>query len=231
MENWKMMVGVITGTLVLVFGVSVLFSRQSEKEVALVSEELLVGEARHVRVGRSGEASGSGKMVGNASRAAEMESGGEVTIVEFSDFQCPACRATQSVIEKALEVGDKKVRLIYRHFPLPTIHKNAMLAAVASEVAGEQDKFFSYHDLLFARQSEWDEAEDVREKLVGYAGELGMDEQGFDESLDEERYMEVVNEDLRVARALGLLVTPSLFVEGRAVSANELVALVQGLSK
>lgn len=79
----------------------------------------------------------------------------KVTIVEFSDFQCPFCKQAVSTLDQVLEEYKGKVRLVYKHYPITSIHPNAQIAAEASECAREQNKFWEYHDLLFAQQTAW----------------------------------------------------------------------------
>ena len=80
-----------------------------------------------------------------------------VTLVEYSDFQCPACRIFSTVLDDVLATAElrDRVRLVYRYFPLVSIHKNAFLAASAAEAAGMQGKFWEMHDLLFKEQDNW----------------------------------------------------------------------------
>jgi protein-disulfide isomerase len=80
---------------------------------------------------------------------------GKVTIVEFSDFQCPFCQRAVSTVNQVLNTYKGKVTLIYKHYPIPSLHPNATMAANASECAREQGKFWEYHDILFNTQTAW----------------------------------------------------------------------------
>src|SRR5581483_190972 len=86
----------------------------------------------------------------------------KVTIIEFADFQCPACGQAHPALKQILEEYKGKVTFIYRHFPLPQ-HQNAILAAKASEAAGEQGKFWEMHDMLYEKQNEWSESNNAEE--------------------------------------------------------------------
>ena len=95
-----------------------------------------------------------------------------VTLVEYSDFQCPACGAYAPLVEKLMVDYADKVRFVYRHFPIYSKHPNAEIAARASEAAGKQGQFFQYAQLLFAKQSDWVDQPDPRETLKDYAKSL-----------------------------------------------------------
>jgi len=143
-----------------------------------------------------------------------------VTIVEFSDFQCPACeQAFQDLHDLLRRRND--VRVVFRHFPLDQqcnermtrgVHPMACLAAAAAECAGQQGKFWEYHDLLFANQSTLE-----RESLFAHARATTLDLRAFRTCLDDPATMEGVREDVRAADALGVDSTPTIFVNGRRI--------------
>src|SRR3989344_8159194 len=98
----------------------------------------------------------------------------KVTIVEFSDFQCPACGAAHPVVKQVIKEYGDRILFVYRHFPLLATHQYALKAAEAAEAAGEQGKFWEYHDLLFAKQDNL-----KTEDLKRYAQELELDTAKF----------------------------------------------------
>lgn len=133
----------------------------------------------------------------------------ELTIYEYSDFQCPGCGALAPVLQQFLE-DYPEVRLVYRHFPLD-FHDKAFITAEATEAAGAQGKFWEMHDLIFANKGEWDtlsEAE-ARTKMVEYAETLGLDTETFAEVLEEGVYRDKVDAQYQESQALGLPGTPS----------------------
>ncbi|MFZ5424260.1 MAG: DsbA family protein [Patescibacteria group bacterium] len=131
-----------------------------------------------------------------------------VTIVEFSDFQCPACKTAAPVVKTLLRKYDGDVRLVYRNFPLPQ-HRNAEMAAIAAQAAGQQGKFWEYHDVLFANQDKLREQD-----LVKYADDLELDVAQFEQDLKNEIFENVIAEDIRDARAIGVSSTPTFYVNG-----------------
>ena len=139
---------------------------------------------------------------------------GSITLVEFSDFQCPACLAVQEPLKEILNKFDGKVEFVYRHFPLTTIHKNAQVAAQAAEAAGLQGKFFPMHDKLFATQSSWAGTSDPRETFVTYATELGLDKDKFLSDVDSQAVKDAVGVDMLASSRYALTGTPTFFVNG-----------------
>lgn len=131
-----------------------------------------------------------------------------VTIVEFTDFECPACAAMHPVLEEVLKSYGNKVRLVVRDFPLNR-HEHARKAAEAANAAHAQGKFFEYAALLFTRQKALDVA-----SLKKYATELGLDRARFDAALDRGTYAAEVKHDIEDGEMYGVDVTPTIFVNG-----------------
>jgi protein-disulfide isomerase len=137
-----------------------------------------------------------------------------ITIVEFSDFQCPFCarfyaQTLPSIEENYIKTG--KVKFIYRDFPL-NFHQYAQKAAEAAECADEQGKFWEYHDILFQKQSEWSSA--GIEKLKEYAQNFGLDIAKFNECLDSGKYTGEVQKDYSDGSNYGVTGTPTFFING-----------------
>jgi len=133
----------------------------------------------------------------------------KVTIVEFSDFQCPACRAAHSIVkEVTAEYGDR-ILFVYRHFPIVSSHPDALDAAEAAEAAGEQGKYWEYHDILFENQENL-----KKEDLQKYAKKLGLDMDKFGEALDTGKFKDKVRADIDDAQKLGVRATPTFFING-----------------
>lgn len=138
----------------------------------------------------------------------------KVTIVEFADFQCPACARTQPVIKQILHDYQDDVTFVFRHFPLPQ-HTNAIPAARAAEAAGEQKKFFEMADLLYANQSRWGESRDPQDIFLDLAGDLGLNKEQFMKDLESQKYDERIQEDKSDGMTLGANSTPTIFINGQ----------------
>ncbi len=132
-----------------------------------------------------------------------------VTIVEFSDFQCPFCQRVQGTLRDLLKKYDGKVKLAYRDFPLGEMHRRAEAAAEASRCAGEQGKFWEYHDLLWTDPSKLDPA-----ALSGYAARLALDEIRFNACVTGGRYKADIEKDLRDGAKAGVSGTPAFVING-----------------
>jgi protein-disulfide isomerase len=142
-----------------------------------------------------------------------------VTIVEFTDFQCPSCAAMHPVLEEVLKSYGNKVRLVVRDYPLSQ-HENALKAAEAANAANAQGKFFEYAALLYTRQK----ALDVP-SLKKYASEIGLNRQKFDAALDGGSYAAEIKHDIEDGEIYGVSSTPTIFVNGvmlRVLSAQGL---------
>lgn len=137
----------------------------------------------------------------------------KVTIVEFSDFQCPFCQRFHPTVQQALDEYGDDVRWVYKHFPLDSIHPEARPAANAAECAGEQGKFWEFGDQLFVNQARLGTA-----YYKSLAVELGIGGSKFDSCVDDNKYADKVNSDYQQGLAAGVQGTPASFINGRLVS-------------
>ena len=139
-----------------------------------------------------------------------------VTIVEFSDFQCPFCsrffEQTLPLIEQNY-INTGKVNLVYRDYPL-SFHQNAKPAHIASECADEQDAFWGYHDILFEKQIEWQSIgfDIVNKQFLAYAQELGLDESTFSSCFESNEIEQEIQSDFQDGAKYGVTGTPTFFV-------------------
>lgn len=136
-----------------------------------------------------------------------------VTLVEYSDFQCPACSSFQPVVTELMAQYGENIRFEYKHFPLP-IHNFAQQAAVAAEAAAQQGKFFEFHDALFINQKEWSSSATPQTFFIKYAEELNLDVDKFKMHQNSSVLRDAVRADLNEARELGLTGTPTFFLNG-----------------
>lgn len=142
----------------------------------------------------------------------------KIEIVEFSDFQCPYCKQVNPALNGVVEKYGDKVKLVFRQFPLTSIHPEAFKAAEASLCASDQGKFWEMHDLLFEEQRQLS-IENLKEK----AQRLGLNKAKFDACLDGDNYTAQVQTDLQEGALAGVTGTPALFINGRPYSGNRTV--------
>jgi len=143
----------------------------------------------------------------------------KVTIIEYSDFQCPACGAYYPVIKRLEEKFDSQIAVVYRHFPLTQIHQNAELAATAAEAAGRQGKFWEMHDLLFENQKIWSANSDAKEIFISYAKQLQLNEEQFVSDLGAKDLREKISSSYKEGVSLGITGTPTFFLNGKKLPA------------
>jgi protein-disulfide isomerase len=154
-----------------------------------------------------------------------------VTLLEYGDFECRACGAVRPVLHGLLERNARAVRLVYRHFPITTIHPHAAMAAEAAECAGAQGKFWLMHDMIFNNQPEL-EYEDLR----WCAEAIGLDVLRFDDEMAAHLYRDEIRRDFRRGVQDGVNGTPTIFIEGHRYDGPRdegamdaaIAALVQG---
>lgn len=140
-----------------------------------------------------------------------------IIIVEYSDFQCPACRVYYGITKQLMvEFGDQ-ISLVYRHFPLTSIHINAEFAARAAEAAGKQGKFWEMHDLLFEKQAEWSNQNDVESLFISYAKLLNISIEQFKADWRSAEVKNFVRAQKNHALKSGLTGTPSFFINGEQI--------------
>lgn len=147
----------------------------------------------------------------------------KVTIVEFSDFQCPFCKKyVDETLPLVASTYSSKVRYVFRDFPIDQLHPQATQAAEAAACAADQGKFWEYHDVLFQNQGALDVA-----SLKGYAGKLGLDQATFDACVDSKKHAEEVQADFSDGRANDVTGTPTFFINGRKVVGAQSFATMQ----
>lgn len=210
MKNVPLLVGTILGTVLLIVGIAYFFSGpvSPTAEMPVVDQAQLLDGARY-------------------SFGPEQTA---VTVVEFSDFQCPACKATEPIVSQLKNTYGDSVKFVYRHFPLDTIHPNARLAAQASEVAGDEGKFWEFHDLLFAKQEEWSDITDKQQLLNtfgDYASQLQIDKASFLEKIESQEVAERVSRDSDLGTDLQVNSTPTFYVNGKQTAAPQLLTAVE----
>lgn len=146
-----------------------------------------------------------------------------VTLVEFSDFECPYCGGLFPTLKQIEENHRGNVRVVYRQYPLAS-HRNAQKAAEASLCANEQNRFWDFHDALFANQRDL-----TVDALKRRADELRLDTKAFNKCLDSGKHADTVRRDIQEGSLLGVTGTPALFINGRPLSGNQPYAVINGI--
>jgi protein-disulfide isomerase len=190
----KVLIGISVATIVLVVGASLIFggqSSQSQNAAPIANPEALIRNDSHV----------------------EGPKDAKVKIVEFGDFQCPACGAAHPVVAQVLREYEGKVTFVFRNFPLQ-MHKNAPAAHQAAEAAGAQGKFFEMHDKLFENQSEWENSNNPMEQFTAYAEELKLDVDKFKSDVESKKFDKKIEQDVNDGYAVGVNATPTFFING-----------------
>lgn len=146
-------------------------------------------------------------------------SAARISLVEYSDFQCPSCARYHKFAEKLIEEEGEKFEYTFRHFPLEG-HRNAELAAITAEAAGRQGKFWEMHDRLFKYQKEWGtlEPQTAEELFVDYAAFLNLDKEEFKRDLRSQAILEKVRNDYRSGIRSGVKGTPTYFLNGKRIT-------------
>jgi len=141
-----------------------------------------------------------------------------VTLIEYTDFQCPACGAYYPIVKQLSDEMGDQLRLVVRHYPLVTIHKNALSGSRAAEAAGRQGKYWDMYDLLFVHQAEWSLAEDpLKSILPAYAGQIGLDVDKFRADMVDSTLDDKITADRQTGNDLKITGTPSFFLNGKLI--------------
>lgn len=141
----------------------------------------------------------------------------KVTIVEFGDYQCPACSSVQPVVKQILKDYSGKINFVFRHFPLPQ-HQNAMTAAAAAEAAGEQEKYWEMHDKLYDNQDAWAKSNNPKEIFTTYAQQLNLNIEEFKNSVNSSKYNQRITDDKNDGISLGVNSTPTFYINGSKIN-------------
>lgn len=144
----------------------------------------------------------------------------QVTIVEYADFQCPACAAYHPIVTQILEEYDGQVRLVYRFFPLVQIHKNAMPAAQAGYAAHQQGKFAQMSDALYTNQEAWQgqSFDEAKQTFFSYAQQLGLDMDQFAADFEADATTNLITKQMREGADKGVSSTPTFIIDGEKIT-------------
>jgi len=138
-----------------------------------------------------------------------------VVLEEYGDYQCPPCGMLYPELKKIEDEYGDQLRIVFHHFPLAKMHKNALAAAHAAEAARNQNKFWQMHDRLYRNQKAWAEEADPRPTFISYAQELGLNIDKFVRDMDSPEVDQRINADIQKGSSLGVTGTPTVFIEGQ----------------
>jgi protein-disulfide isomerase len=148
---------------------------------------------------------------------------GDVTLLEYGDYECPTCKIYHQPIKQALQQLSGDARFQFRHLPLTQIHLNALAAARAAEAAGLQDKFWEMHDKLYENQNAWARSSNPQSIFNGYAQELGLDAEQFKKDYSSSQVNAAINADIAEFGKTGQdMATPTFFLNGKYLPNSQL---------
>ena len=168
--------------------------------------------------------------------AGEWKRGGEnakAVLVEYSDFQCPACKYFYGMVKQLEQEEGDKIQVVYRHFPLQQ-HQFSKVAAIAAEAAGRQGKFWEMHDILFENQDTWSKSDNIAQSMVGYATQIGLAIGQFQTDVQSKELAEKIEKSIADGTAQKIQGTPTFYLNGEAVkfgSYEELKAAIEKATK
>ena len=188
---------IILAAIVVVFGGLLIFNKKEE----------------------SNSPSGGGKTAALSEHKEEGTSG--VVLIEYGDFQCPACGQYYPVVKQLKEQYKGKVTFQFRHLPLTEIHQNALISSRAAEAAGLQGKFFEMHDKLYEGQQTWSSSTNPTPIFEGYAQALGLDMNKFREDMRSEQVNDTIQADRAEAKKQNYQSTPTFVLDGKKIENPE----------
>lgn len=140
-----------------------------------------------------------------------------VTLLEYGDFQCPACAQYQPIISTVKSIYEDEISFQFRHFSLFGSFPNSMAAHLAAESAGNQGQFFEMHDLIYERQETWSNSNNARDIFEGYAEELELDMEQYRADYSDSDTRATINADMEIAREKNVTGTPTFFINDQRI--------------
>lgn len=210
MKDLKHVASIIGATVIFIIGISLFIRKPASSQVPVDQDSLVLGTA-NVRGPRQAP----------------------VTLVEFSDLECPACQQAQVTVWSLLDDYGDRIQYIYRHFPLTAIHQHALASANAAEAAAQQGKFWQYLEVLFDQQDSWSPVRHPTDLFLSYAQQVGIaDIDQFRQDLKNQAFQDRVLADLKLGNESGVNAAPTFFVNGEKADISGLkLAVEKVLSK
>lgn len=189
----KIIAGISILTLVLVIGAAFLFggtSSSAQNAQPIKNTSALVHKDSHI-----------------------INAHAKVTLVEFGDFQCPACGAEYPIVNQLLQTYNGKINFVFRNFPLQQ-HQNSQISAEAAEAAGAQGKFFEMYAMLYSNQNSWGETNNAMDYFMQYAKALHLDVNKFKADVTSNKFANKIQKDVSDGYAIGVNATPTFYLNG-----------------
>lgn len=200
-KPWKSLLAVVGGIALLallIFGLEKLASQDEKSNGASTNPPVTAADT---------------KLKGNPNAP--------VTLLEYADFQCPACAAYHPLLEKLHEDFPDNLKIVYRYFPLATIHKNAITSAKAAEAAHRQGKFWEMNAQLFEHQQDWANLPDPTETFRSYAQTIGLDMNRFNQDISESSIVDAIKADEAMGNEADIMGTPSFFINNTFIQSPQ----------
>ncbi len=222
-------IGIVVASIASAFLGGYMLGSQSESSEIIINE--IDNNQSNLQKSISNSQQSGSKIIRNISLDDDPLKGNPdapITIVEFSDFQCPFCwrfyTQTLPLIEQNY-MSTGKVNFVYRDFPITSIHPNAVSAALAGECADDQGKFWEMHNMIFENQKTWQDLEILQSinLFKQYANEIGLNTDEFDLCVDSGKYLDEINNDLTDGRNYGVTGTPGFFVGNEKIGFTKLI--------
>ena len=140
-----------------------------------------------------------------------------ITMVEYGDLQCPACKAYHPLVLDVLKAYPEQLKLVFKNYPLTTVHRNAMAAAITAEAAGKQGKYCEFVDMVYEKQLEWSELDDPQGKFEEYVKALGLSVEQFKKDQQDKAITTLINDERNEGIQNGVTGTPSFFINGKKI--------------
>ncbi len=144
----------------------------------------------------------------------------KVTLIEYGDFQCPACKSYHPILQELKSSHGDRIKFQFRHYPLVQIHPNAFIGSRAAEAAGKQGKFFEMHDLLYENQDTWSQSSNPTAMMENYAQQLGLNLDQFKTDMNSSGVADVINADVKAGQAIKANSTPTFVLNNRKIEQN-----------
>lgn len=224
----KLIIGIFIASIIVTFLIGYMFGAQTNE-----SSEITINEISDINLNSapSPQEQFGPQIIRNISVDDDPMKGNPdapITIIEFSDFQCPFCAKFHEETLPQLEqnyISTGKVNFVYRDFPIQSTHPNAVPAAFASECADDQGKFWEMHDMIFENQRVWQglQIQQSMSLFRDYAVEIGLNTDEFDSCMSSGKYAEEIQNDLDDGRKYGVTGTPGFFVGNEEIGFTKLI--------